>query len=276
MIDRNQQNGFCKSLEMELCADTEIVLSRPLDLTGLESSTTIRCASNEDDASQQQHSCTLSGGGTSRIFQLESSIEVSFRGIAFSNGASAANGGIASITGGGVVSVGDCSFLDSIATENGGAIYASGAETSLLMTGCNFKGNSATNGGAIFIEHGAYMSINEARLVSNTATNGNGGALYVDQANVLSKFQMAFKDNIAGGEGNDIYIGDDESPTNSGAGTENDVGSFVRCDVTTIFCNGVENGVTEYGGGFDSIQLYANTNCLEEAGLPKAGECDAL
>jgi hypothetical protein len=87
---------------------------------------------------------TLSGGGTSQVFQVDVEAHAVLSGLTISNGTAAQGGAISNA---GTLTLNSDSLSGNTATQAGGAIDNTG---SLTITGCTLSGNSAQGaGGAI-------------------------------------------------------------------------------------------------------------------------------
>ena len=212
--------------------------------------------------------CTLTGRGANRIFNGAPD-GVTVKNIELKN-ARADKGAIALITGG-TITFDNCIFEDSSATADGGALFITGATTTVNTNlGTVFKSNKAANGGAIFIEAGAGAKFADTRFVSNTCT-GSGGAIAVTSADVELN-GASFTNNVADTSGDDIRINDDADPAANG--------SFVDCTVSddngaVKFCQKDANSISELGAGILGSQQFDNTDCdsTGEAGSPTAPQC---
>ena len=104
---------------------------------------------------------------------------------------SASDGGAVAVKNG-IFYVSDSTFWSNVATDNGGALFAINADTS--VTGCTFGYNSAINGGALY--NGSAGAFNSDRLLAETSTFvGNqaqalGGAIYHDKTGYLVQISL--------------------------------------------------------------------------------------
>jgi predicted outer membrane repeat protein len=123
------------------------------------------------------------------------------------------NGGAAS-NGGSLIFVGsDVNFTSNSAVINGGAIYnADNSAVSFINTEIVFTSNSADVGGAISNDNNSTIDFRDGKVnfTGNVAAS-SGGAIYnINDSSATFKAEskditLTFKDNIAGGELNDIY-----------------------------------------------------------------------
>ncbi len=100
---------------------------------------------------------TVSGGGLSRVFQVDGGVTASISGLtitggsAVTKGAGSCGGGVDNL--GGTVTLTNCTVTGNTANESGGGLYNLNGTTTL--TNCTVSGNSATFGGAgIYNEQG--------------------------------------------------------------------------------------------------------------------------
>jgi len=166
-------------------------------------STTITGATSGSGASLQ-NLVTVSGGGTTQIFNIASGT-VSFANLKMIDGAatslsSSYNGG--AIYSRGPLTVSNCTFSGNTAVgsprnTNGGAIANYGSI--LTVTGSTFVGNSVTpllslpaNGGAIF---GRTVVVRNSTFQGNSSGAGVGSAIY---ANDITLTGNTFSGNVAG------------------------------------------------------------------------------
>ena len=89
---------------------------------------------------------TVSGGGLSRVFQVDANVTASISGLTITGGGvSGAGGGLANY--GGTTTLTDCTVSGNSAV-NGGGLYTNNYGTTTL-TNCTVSGNSAVNGGGL-------------------------------------------------------------------------------------------------------------------------------
>jgi hypothetical protein len=174
------------------------------------------------------HLVTLDGGGSARIFLLDSGYDQTtprlvVQRLAFKNGKSAAvgedtaQGGAAIYRDGGSLTVIDCSFDGNHAPATGqdvagGAIYGfGGGET--IVVGSTFTNNAASDGGALGSLNGNLTIINST-FSGNAATGtggnpgngGCGGALYMDGGKEMTSLcGVTIANNSAGAIGGGVF-----------------------------------------------------------------------
>lgn len=178
---------------------------------------------------------TLSGGGTSRIFYLDSDYNtptprlvvqrLTFRdGQGPAGGEDTAQGGGAIYRDGGSLTVIDSAFDGNRAPSPGqdiagGAIYGFGGGETVIV-GSTFTNNAASDGGAVGSLNGDLTIINST-LVGNAATGtggnpgngGAGGAIYMDgRDEVTTLCGVTIANNTAGAIGGGVFrVSNDDS-----------------------------------------------------------------
>jgi hypothetical protein len=114
----------------------------------------------------------VSGGHTSRVFEVAGNVMTAISGLTITNGSSDYGGAILN---GGVLTLTGCTMSGNNALLDGGAIYNSG---SLTLAGCTVSGNSAADsGGGIYNPFATNLTLNGCTLSNNTAAV-DGGGLY--------------------------------------------------------------------------------------------------
>jgi hypothetical protein len=170
---------------------------------------------------------TISGGGSSRVFEVGSKTNVTLSGLTISNG-TVANGGGIYVDSGGTLTISNSTLISDTATSyGGGGIYNSGTLTinnstlssntaalaggaidnvgTLTISGCTLSGNSGNTpvgvggygGGAILNGHGGNLSISNSTLSGNSDTNGDGGAVFSLGGSTLTLTDCTLSSNTA-------------------------------------------------------------------------------
>ena len=167
-------------------------------------------------------SVTLSGGGSSRIFVIESDVDLTIQNLTLADarvsgargdGPGPENSGAAVFRNSSSrLHVIDSTFLNNHATDagadiGGGAIYSKGGDT--VVTGSTFDGNSASGGGAIGNLR-SNLAIYNSSFANNRALDTNGGAIALDglnpdQGKVFTVCGVVATNNHARIEGGAIY-----------------------------------------------------------------------
>ncbi len=134
---------------------------------------------------------TISGGGASRVFQIDSSVTATITGLSITGGSTAGFGG-------GILNYGALTVTDSTLTANkaayGGAILTSGG--SLSLANCTIAGNTASiSGGGIDARNN--ITVISCTFTDNLASSGGGGA--IDNTD-LGEYTITIGDSILSGD----------------------------------------------------------------------------
>ena len=102
----------------------------------------------------------------------------------------------------------DCSFINNVSHDNGGAVNYWGGSSSPKFYGTTFDGNSATNsGGAIYIApDAAGFHVEYCTFVNNSIANWDGAAIQTNHPGTV--INSTFYGNIAPADGGTLGIGD--------------------------------------------------------------------
>lgn len=102
----------------------------------------------------------------------------------------------------------NCSFINNISNNNGGAVNYWGGSSSPEFYHTTFDGNSATaNGGAIYIgSDAAGFQVEYCTFVNNSTANGNGAAIQTNHPGTV--INSTFYGNTATGDAGTLGIGD--------------------------------------------------------------------
>ena len=102
----------------------------------------------------------------------------------------------------------NCSFINNISNNNGGAVNYWGGSSSPEFYHTTFDGNSATaNGGAIYIApDAAGFKVEYCTFVNNSTANGNGAAIQTNHPGTV--INSTFYGNTATGDAGTLGIGD--------------------------------------------------------------------
>jgi uncharacterized repeat protein (TIGR01451 family) len=123
----------------------------------------------------------VSGGGTSRVFHVNSGKTAALVGLSLVGGSSA-NGG--AVLNDGALTLVNATLSGNVSTADGGAISSTATATTLTLVNTTISGNAAAgSGGGLAILGGTVSSINNT-VTNNTADsnndgNGTGGGLSV-------------------------------------------------------------------------------------------------
>ena len=154
---------------------------------------------------------TISGGRTSRVFEVAPNVTAALSGLTITGGASYSSADFPTAGGdilnqgtltlsGCTVSGGHAGYYDWGNGGYGGGICNYGTMT---LSGCTVSGDSAADGGGIF--NGGTMTVSRSTVSGNSATDGgagiynyNGCALTISDAIFSSNYRNGYLDNIDG------------------------------------------------------------------------------
>jgi hypothetical protein len=112
-------------------------------------------------------SITVSGGGLSRVFNINSGKTVAIAGLTISGGGTVANGG--GVINDGALTIINSTLTGNTATSDGGAIQSTASATSLTLINTTVSGNFANGfGGGVDVLGGT------ATIINSTITNNHG------------------------------------------------------------------------------------------------------
>ena len=223
---------------------------------------------------------TISGGGSTRVFQVDGDVTASISGLTISggNGGGLYNGGSATLndctlsdntswSGGGVfngdgatLTLTDCTVSDNTAVgdntpvdANGGGVANLGVAT---LINCTLSGNDAAHGGGVFngFESGASLTLTDCTISGNSAAALAGG-LYSSLYNHISLTNTI----VAGNTGPSGYSDID---ANNISGSNNLIGTGVSGGLI----NGVDGNIV--GSPIPCCPPWAIT-----AGRPRPWPC---
>jgi hypothetical protein len=219
---------------------------------------------------------TISGGGLTRVFQVDAGVNASLSGLTISGGQTTGNGG-GLYNDGGTLTLTNCTVSGNSATINvpgsgGGGIASAGGTTTLSH--CTISGNSAVrDGGGLFADRGTLTLTN--CTVSGNAAGISGGGLFTfggtyltARGTTLTLTNCTVSGNVAkygAGGGIDhlngtLTVSGSTVSGNSagfvGGGVLND--GFSRATLTN--CT-VSDNAARYGGGLFNDGTLALTGC---------------
>ena len=129
------------------------------------------------------------------------------------NQAAESGGAVYTDSKGRILSEGPLTFSGNNARD-GGAIYLEASGSNSFDSGAVFTGNTSKGcGGALYISDGSDLKIAGGASFTGNAAGDRGGAIY-NAGNLLldtTGGDITFKDNKAGGKGNDIHLGQSQS-----------------------------------------------------------------
>ena len=120
---------------------------------------------------------TVSGGGASRVFQVDGGVTATFSDLTITRGSTTTNGA-GLYNQGGTVSLTNCtvsSSVNTVGSTNGGGLCNNGG--TLTLTNCTVAGNSAPSGGGLSNLAGT-ATLTDCTISGNDGTGGGGLARY--------------------------------------------------------------------------------------------------
>jgi uncharacterized repeat protein (TIGR01451 family) len=147
---------------------------------------------------------SISGNGTSRVFEIAAGTAVTITNVTIRNGRALEGGGIYTQ---GTLVLSDTNVIGNSAGANGtgGGVFVLRGKVTLI--GGQISGNSARLGGGIFIYEGN-VTLSGGQIISNSAANGGGLGLYLESATFTQTGASIIALNSAElGGGLDIYKG---------------------------------------------------------------------
>ena len=121
---------------------------------------------------------TVSGGGTSRVFQVDGGVTANFSSLTITGGSTANNGG-GLYNDGGSATLTDCTVSGNSATGSGGGVNVNGGTATL--TDCTISGNTSGKGsryggyGGGLSNRGGNVTLTNCTISGNTVEDGSGG-----------------------------------------------------------------------------------------------------
>jgi hypothetical protein len=238
---------------------------------------------------------TVSGGGLSRVFQIDGGVAASISGLTISGGFTTGNGGgLANL--GGTLTLTACTVSGNSSTidipHNGGAgVFSAGGTTTLInctlsgnsvrsfaggggglfaiggstvsLTNCTVSGNSAGFGGGLISDQGSSTTLTDCTVSGNSAEGGYGGVL-CDQGSSTTLTDCTVSGNSAGfGGGLGAYDGDTVTLTNctvSGNSAGRDSGGLRIYNGAISLTNTIVAGNSAGYDGFQELSGSVNSN----------------
>lgn len=206
---------------------------------------------------------TISGGGSSRVFQVGATVNASISGLTITGGStSGSGGGLANY--GGIVSLTDCTISGNFAASGGG-VYTQAYSTTTL-TNCAVSGNSASgSGGGLFDAQGSTNFYGGTLSGNSAADDGGGFANFVGAANFSN---VTISGNTAASGGGMSILSGTMTLTNcgfsgdvasvSGGAVYNYGGTMTLTGCTISGESAAANGGGVYNTGYGTVSL---TNC---------------
>ena len=143
---------------------------------------------------------TVSGGGKTRVFQVDGGVTASLTGLTITGGNTAGNGGgLYNVNG--TTTLTNCTVSGNSANSGGGGVASNyGA---MILASCTVSGNSAEGGGGVFNHQGA-LRLTATTVSGNTALL-QGGGVYTGQLGATSLTNSTVSGNVAYGSGGGLF-----------------------------------------------------------------------
>ena len=207
------------------------------------------------DASALARGITIDGGGSSRIFEINSGNTVVLHNLTLTGGHSAAGTG----GGGAILNKGHLTLNDTTLSGNSTANYGGGINNvggALALNQSTLHRNASTLDGGGLIHHAGTLTVTQSTIAENTARNGGG--LFI-QAGTTTITRSTFSGNAASGiAGGGIYI-------NSGS-TLNLSNSIVAANTAPNAADLFKNG-SIFASGLNLIGDNSDSGFAEVPGL---------
>ena len=217
---------------------------------------------------------TVSGGGLSRVFQVDGNVTASISGLTITGGNVTGNGGVTS-DGGGVLNQGtatliDCTVSGNSASSGSGGGLANNYGTMTLINS-TVSGNSAVNGGGVSTS-GSYVNgyyhgttnLTNTTISGNSAT-GNGGGLYNASPGSTTVANTIVAGNTATTSGPDA-MGTFASMGNNLIGKTDGSSGWVSSDLTgtvALSLNPLLAPLGHYGGPTQTMALLPGSPAID-------------
>jgi hypothetical protein len=179
---------------------------------------------------------SISGGGLSGVFQIESGVTAILSGLIITDGSTAKYHSGAGVDNQGTLILSGCTINGNNSGDSGGGLYNGGTAT---VTECTFGDNTAaTGGGGVVNWVTGSLNMFNCLISANKATN-NGGGLYISNTAVLS----------------DCTISDNSSGENGGGLANHGTVNLTDCTI------GALNSAANVGGGVMNFSSATLTAC---------------
>ncbi|WP_088256736.1 choice-of-anchor Q domain-containing protein [Fimbriiglobus ruber] len=212
-------------------ADT-ITFTRPGTVTLTQGQLEISRTSGPVTIDGGGNAVAVSGGGTSRVFEVDGGVTATLTGLTIENGNAVSSGGGGGVfVAGGMATITDATITDNTAggTGGGGGVLVGGGMATITDT--TLTDNTAGNGGGGGVAvDGGTATITDTTLTSNTAGDG-GGVDDVSGAVAITGSTLA----------------DNHADNGYGGGVEVENGTVTITDTT------ITGNTANYGGGVDDF-----------------------
>jgi CSLREA domain-containing protein len=189
---------------------------------------------------------TVSGGGLSRVFQVDRGVTASISGLTMTGGNSGNGGALYNI---GATILTNCTVSGNSASRFGGGLYNVGTST---LTNCTVSGNSAGSvGGGLATASGSTSTLTNCTISGNAASGGGGVDVYGGAATLTNCTVSGNSASLGGG----VYVG-----------------SYYYRGATTTLTNCTISGNTAiFGGGLYNYDTATMTSCTVNGNSAQRG-----
>ncbi len=182
---------------------------------------------------------TVSGGGLSRVFQVDASVTALISGLTITGGRVSGVGAGAGLANyGGTTTLTDCSVSGNSAV-NGGGLYT-GDYGSTTLYDCTVRGNSATENGGGLDNYSGTTMLNNCTISGNSAAGDGGGISNFFGRTTLTN--CGFSGDLASENGGGLY-------STGGNNTLTD-------------CTFSGDSASENGGGLENLSKHGHAHQL--------------
>ena len=211
---------------------------------------------------------TISGGGNSRVFQLDSGVTASLSGLTITGGSAGIGGGLAIY---GTSTLTDCTISGNFSKGNGGGLVNYGTAT---LTDCTVSGNAAYYGGGVDNQGAAILTLTGCTVSGNSnGEYGSGGGVYNSGTAYLLDTIVAGNSNPFEDSANDIWGTSNVSGSFNLIGTGGSGGLASGADGNIVLTSLTNLGLAPlgaYGGPTQTIALIPGSPALG-AGIAVSG-----
>ncbi len=196
---------------------------------------------------------TVSGGGKSRVFEINSGVTVSMSALTITGGLAQSGAGVHNR--GGTLTMNDCTISDNTSTAGGGGLGGIGT---LTMTNCTVSGNTAIGDGGGMNIYGGTAALTNVTLSENTSQEYDGGAMSIFDIPV-TLVNCTVSGNSAGRHGGAVLNSSattsvtlinctvDGNTASGGGGVYNQGGGTILLTNTIVAANSAPTGVDVVG-----------------------------
>ncbi len=186
---------------------------------------------------------TISGGGLSRVFQVDSGVTASLVGLTISDGSTSENGG--GIYNLGTTTLTDCTISGNSANQGGGLDNLG----TVTLAKCTISGGYAYSGGGLY--NTGTATLTDCTISGNTASGDGGGV--ANTPGTVTLTNCTISGNSASGKGGGLFA-------LPGYGT------------TTLANCTVSGNTGQYGGGiYNRYSTFSLANCTVSGNSVEGG-----